>query len=255
MILINPSVWGAPTSWKGKQEWLCDRGWSSQNPRSKIKIRISLYLQRTSVMVRHKMIPKTLFSTAGRMKQDVWPASCYTLASTYILSSWSWQPTSTKYYQSGVIKNHRSSEDTHIYPTTSQQISCSTMSTVSASGLGTLIFLILIGPFIYLVRYLYEEKITHRHGAKNVLTASDGRDKLSSRAYLFALVGYAIGIGTWICHISYVTYWHTYYLYDNIIITYAYTMRVSIYVLFKLTYHVTVMHSTSQVTYGDSPMS
>jgi len=69
------------------------------------------------------------------------------------------------------------------------------MSTVSASGLGTLIFLILIGPFIYLVRYLYEEKITHRHGAKNVLTASDGRDKLSSRAYIFALVGYAIGIG------------------------------------------------------------
>lgn len=67
--------------------------------------------------------------------------------------------------------------------------------TVSASGLGTLLFLILIGPFIYLLRYLYAKFVTHRHGEANVTKDSDGRELLTSRAYVFALVGYAIGIG------------------------------------------------------------
>ena len=100
------------------------------------------------------------------------------------------------------------------------------MSTVSASGLGTLIFLILIGPFIYLVRYLYAEYITHRHGAKNVSTASDGRENLSSRAYLFALIGYAIGIGKWdILLFIHIIYWYTYCLYDMLYL-YAYIIHI-----------------------------
>lgn len=102
------------------------------------------------------------------------------------------------------------------------------MSTVSASGLGTLIFLILIGPFIYLVRYLYAEYITHRHGAKNVSTASDGRENLSSRAYLFALIGYAIGIGkcVYIYYCLYhIIYWYTYYMYDMLYL-YAYIIHI-----------------------------
>eukprot|EP00578_Thalassiosira_sp_NH16_P030313 CAMPEP_0181078506 /NCGR_PEP_ID=MMETSP1071-20121207/1523_1 /TAXON_ID=35127 /ORGANISM="Thalassiosira sp., Strain NH16" /LENGTH=621 /DNA_ID=CAMNT_0023159827 /DNA_START=28 /DNA_END=1893 /DNA_ORIENTATION=- len=70
------------------------------------------------------------------------------------------------------------------------------MSMVSASGLGTLLFLIFIGPVIYLLRYLYAEYVVaHKHGEVNVIHASDGREILSSRAYIFALVGYAIGIG------------------------------------------------------------
>jgi len=73
------------------------------------------------------------------------------------------------------------------------------MSSVSASGVGMLVFLILIGPFIYLVKYLYEEYILHKHAAANVIKTDDGRENLSSKAYLFALIGYAIGIGKFMC--------------------------------------------------------
>lgn len=69
------------------------------------------------------------------------------------------------------------------------------MSTLSGSGLGTLMFLILIGPFLYFIRYLYTKYITHRQDKSNVVIASDGRENLTSRAYIFALLGYAIGIG------------------------------------------------------------
>ena len=73
------------------------------------------------------------------------------------------------------------------------------MSMVSASGLGTLLFLIFIGPVIYLLRYLYAEYVVaHKHGEVDVIQASDGREILSSRAYIFALVGYAIGIGKYL---------------------------------------------------------
>lgn len=69
------------------------------------------------------------------------------------------------------------------------------MATVSASGLCTLLFLVFIGPVIYLLRYLYAEYVSHRHGKNNVPKAADGQENLTSREYLFALIGYAIGIG------------------------------------------------------------
>ena len=77
------------------------------------------------------------------------------------------------------------------------------MSSVSASGVGMLVFLILIGPFIYLVKYLYEEYISHKHAAANVIKTEDGKENLSSKAYLFALIGYAIGIGKWVLYGKY----------------------------------------------------
>jgi len=87
------------------------------------------------------------------------------------------------------------------------------MSSVSASGVGMLVFLILIGPFIYLVKYLYEEYVSHKHAAANVIKTEDGSDILSSKAYLFALIGYAIGIGKCMCVFCICTakqYSHTY---------------------------------------------
>jgi hypothetical protein len=65
---------------------------------------------------------------------------------------------------------------------------------VSASGTITLLFLVFIGPLIYAGSYLYkkckgiESSSDPGHGEK------DGeREQLSSKQYLFALVGYAIG--------------------------------------------------------------
>jgi len=69
------------------------------------------------------------------------------------------------------------------------------MSSVSASGLGMLMFLIFIGPVIYILRYLYAEYVSHKHVKSNVTIETDGRENLTYRAYIFALVGYAIGIG------------------------------------------------------------
>ena len=60
---------------------------------------------------------------------------------------------------------------------------------VSGSGLGTLLALILVGPVIYGARWLYNACITHEHGKSNVEKSEvDGKENLSGRAYLFALV-------------------------------------------------------------------
>lgn len=68
---------------------------------------------------------------------------------------------------------------------------------VSASGLGTLLFLIFIGPFIYLCRHLYCKYYKHRNANNENVSKNeeDGREEIHSTAYIFALVGYAIGIG------------------------------------------------------------
>ena len=60
---------------------------------------------------------------------------------------------------------------------------------VSGSGLGTLLALILVGPVIYGARYLYNG-CTHNHGKQSNVVKSevDGKENLSGRAYLFALV-------------------------------------------------------------------
>jgi len=67
----------------------------------------------------------------------------------------------------------------------------STTMAISASGLCTLLGLIFIGPLIYLTRYL----ITKEPLKSDVTKDSDGNENISSRAYIFSLLGYAIGIG------------------------------------------------------------
>ena len=78
------------------------------------------------------------------------------------------------------------------------------MSSVSVSGVCTLVFLILIGPIIYGIKHLYEKHVSHKHAVANIVKTADGQENLSSKAYLFALIGYAIGIGELIlCGILY----------------------------------------------------
>lgn len=66
---------------------------------------------------------------------------------------------------------------------------------VSPSGTLTLLFLVFIGPLIYAGNWAYK-KFTGRsseddsHGAEK---EEGEREELSSKQYLFALVGYAIG--------------------------------------------------------------
>ena len=93
------------------------------------------------------------------------------------------------------------------------------MAKVSPSGLGTLLLLIFIGPCVYLCRFFFlkckskrrnEHKCNDVKNDDDVLVAQaqeqahaqagdDGEmekeDSLGSTAYLFALIGYAIGIG------------------------------------------------------------
>ena len=68
---------------------------------------------------------------------------------------------------------------------------------VSASGLGTLMFLVLVGPLAYLGRWVVDRcrrKPPRSHA--QVSKDPDGRDTFNNTAsYVFALVGYAIGIG------------------------------------------------------------
>ena len=74
---------------------------------------------------------------------------------------------------------------------------------VSPSGLGTLLALIFIGPIIYLARYLYRKRRGLRDHDDTPSPADtegadgegEGREELKSSEFLFALVGYAIGIG------------------------------------------------------------
>ncbi|CAE7573368.1 DAT, partial [Symbiodinium microadriaticum] len=62
---------------------------------------------------------------------------------------------------------------------------------ISASGLITLLVLVFLGPVIYLVRYIVLRKPVE----VQVSTGDDGQEHMSTTAYLFALLGYAIGIG------------------------------------------------------------
>jgi SNF family Na+-dependent transporter len=64
----------------------------------------------------------------------------------------------------------------------------------SASGVLTLLGLILIGPIIYLVRYLLR-KSRGTVSESDYDATSEKREEISSTAYTFSLVGYAIGIG------------------------------------------------------------
>ena len=98
------------------------------------------------------------------------------------------------------------------------------MSSVSASGVCMLIFLIVVGPIIYGVKHLYE-KIHGKLSSHEMVTTDDGQEDdgqeeedngqedLSSKAYLFALIGYAIGIGK--CLLGIVCYYWI-YLYEHI---------------------------------------
>lgn len=61
----------------------------------------------------------------------------------------------------------------------------------SASGLLTLLFLIFIGPLIYVGRYFLRK----RQDTPECKVSEDGREVLETREYMFALIGYAIGIG------------------------------------------------------------
>lgn len=67
---------------------------------------------------------------------------------------------------------------------------------VSPSGTLTLLFLVFIGPIIYAGNWAYKKFIKGENGN---LTDPDHvekegeREQLSSKQYLFALVGYAIG--------------------------------------------------------------
>ena len=71
------------------------------------------------------------------------------------------------------------------------------MSSVSAQGLGTLLALIFVGPIIYLVRYLFNKFVRGGHGETRPSTeaAESEPAELGYSAFVFALVGYAIGIG------------------------------------------------------------
>jgi len=71
-----------------------------------------------------------------------------------------------------------------------------------------LVFLILIGPLIYGVKHLYD-KIRGKLSSHEMVKTDEQEDKdgqeddeqeenISSKAYLFALIGYAIGIGKFI---------------------------------------------------------
>ena len=83
------------------------------------------------------------------------------------------------------------------------------MSSVSVSGVCTLVFLILIGPIIYGIKHLYEKHVSHKHAVANIVKTADGQENLSSKAYLFALIGYAIGIGELIlCVMWYIVLYH-----------------------------------------------
>ena len=62
---------------------------------------------------------------------------------------------------------------------------------VSASGLITLLVLVFLGPVIYLVRYI----LLRRPVEVQVSKGDDGQEHMSTTAYVFALLGYAIGIG------------------------------------------------------------
>jgi SNF family Na+-dependent transporter len=64
----------------------------------------------------------------------------------------------------------------------------------SPSGVATLLGLILIGPIIYLVRYLFL-KSSGTNAAADSEPTIEKREEISSTAYTFSLIGYAIGIG------------------------------------------------------------
>ena len=72
------------------------------------------------------------------------------------------------------------------------------MSSVSAQGLGTLLALIFAGPIIYLVRFLYKKFFRGGYGETSPSTdmeVAESEPEMGYSAFVFALVGYAIGIG------------------------------------------------------------
>lgn len=93
------------------------------------------------------------------------------------------------------------------------------MSSVSAQGLGTLLALIFVGPIIYLARFLYKKFVRGGYGATSANTeAADGATSASTEAaeseaemgysaFVFALVGYAIGIGN-VVSLILIWYWY-----------------------------------------------
>ena len=78
---------------------------------------------------------------------------------------------------------------------------------LSPSGLGTLLALIFAGPIIYATRYVYKKYRRRGHNDATEVEAEglneengkegdeDDHNKMTTNEYLFALVGYAIGIG------------------------------------------------------------
>ena len=66
----------------------------------------------------------------------------------------------------------------------------------SPSGTLTLLFLVFIGPLVYAGHWLYKKmRGVEMTGDPDHVEKEGEREQLSSKQYLFALVGYAIGIG------------------------------------------------------------
>ena len=65
----------------------------------------------------------------------------------------------------------------------------------SPSGTATLLVLIFIGPTIYLCNWIYKRffKTEEADNDPDHVEKDGEREQLSSKQYLFALVGYAIG--------------------------------------------------------------
>lgn len=66
---------------------------------------------------------------------------------------------------------------------------------VSVSGVVTLAVLVGIGPIIYACRWIYNNMKGIKNEWRETSEGHDGREEMSSQAYIYALVGYAIGIG------------------------------------------------------------
>jgi len=89
------------------------------------------------------------------------------------------------------------------------------MSSVSAQGLGTLLALIFVGPIIYLARFLYKKFVRGGYGATSAITeaaesepeAAESEAEMGYSAFVFALVGYAIGIGN-VVSLILIWYWY-----------------------------------------------
>ena len=70
------------------------------------------------------------------------------------------------------------------------------MTSASLDGIITLAVIVLIGPLFYFGKALWRRFRGHPTAAlQETSVGKDGREEYHSKAYIFALVGWAIGIG------------------------------------------------------------